>query len=103
MFRGCRYMENQVAFHHFVPKNKDQESCSELISRVDESAPSDSSVTAFVDRLADGTFRTVISVKAVCGKFYSEATNFSLVSSIKQAQQAMLNSLDEWKSRRFRS
>jgi hypothetical protein len=71
------------------------------MSHVDELAPSDSSVNAMINQLADGTFHTIIAIQAACGRFYAEAKTSSLTSSLHQAQKNILKSLATWKNVRF--
>jgi len=75
--------------------------CSQIMSHVDELAPSDSSVNAMINQLADGTFHTIIAIQAACGRFYAEAKNSSLLTSLHQAEKNILKSLASWKNVRF--
>ncbi len=91
------YFENSA----IVPENTEFIKCSDLMSHVEEMAPSDSNVYARVNQLRDGTFHTIISINASCGRFYAEAKTGTLVSSLKSAQSGILKKLDHWKSIRF--
>lgn len=75
--------------------------CSQIMSHVDELAPSDSSVNAIINQLADGTFHTIIAIQAACGRFYAEAKTASLLSSLHQAERNILKTLANWKNVRF--
>ncbi len=78
----------------------------EIMSRIEELAPSDAKVSAIIKRLADGTYHTMIPVLATDerfsnGKFYAEAKTNSMMSSLRAAQAEMLGKLREWKANRF--
>ena len=94
-------MKNYFEKSEIVPKNAEYVKCSDLMSRVEDMAPSDSNVYAKVNQLHDGSFHTIIAINATCGRFYAEAKTTSLVSSLKSAQNSILKKLDHWKSIRF--
>lgn len=99
-------MKNYFKLSSVQPGGSEFALCSELMSRVDELAPSDSSVSARISRLADGTYHTLIPIRSADrkfagGQFYAEAKTRSLISSLKAAQAEMLMKLREWKSERF--
>ncbi len=94
-------MESQVNYTHFTPDRKDQQSCTQIISMINDLAPSDSYVEARVDQSEDGSFNASISVSASCGDFKAESSGFSLLGSFKKAQRGILDSMNEWKSKRF--
>ena len=62
-------MDQALKFRHFIPSSSDQQLCNSHLTMIQDLAPADSYVDVIVDKLADGTFRTVISIKAICGKF----------------------------------
>jgi hypothetical protein len=68
---------------------------------VTDLSPSDAWVRAIVDRVSDGTYRSIISVKGFSGEFDSESSGFSLLASLKKAQRNLLNSIKDWKKHRF--
>lgn len=99
-------MKNYFKLSSVTPRGKDFIIGSELMSRIDDLAPSDANVTAIIQQLADGTYLTRIPVRAADGvfadgQFYSEAKNGSLLASLRAAQVEILNKLSEWKRNRF--
>lgn len=99
-------MKNYFKLSSVQPGGSEFLLCSELMSRIDDLAPSDATVSARISRLADGTYHTLIPVRAADqkfsgGQFYAEAKTRSLLSSLKAAQAEMLMKLREWKSERF--
>lgn len=95
-------MKNYFRQSKIRPANSDEYiKCSQIMSHVDELAPSDSSVNAMINQLADGTFHTIIAIQAACGRFYAEAKTASLLSSLHQAEKNILKSLASWKNVRF--
>lgn len=99
-------MKNYFKHSQVKPGRSDFAFCSELLSRIDDLAPSDAKVTAIISRMADGMYHTLIPVRAsdsrfADGSFYAEARTKSLISSVKQAQAEMLNKLKDWKASRF--
>lgn len=99
-------MKNYFKTSSVQPGGSDFVLCAELMSRIDDLAPSDAKVSAFISRLADGTYHTLIPVRAADkmfedGKFFAEAKTQSLVSSLKEAQRQILIKLREWKEARF--
>jgi hypothetical protein len=91
---------NVMYFPNLFPSYDDQPVCTKMMSRIDDLAPSDSKTHAIINLLADGTYHTIIAISALCGQFKVEATARSLVSSLKEAQEDMLNTLAEWKRQR---
>ena len=94
-------MKNLLFYSGTKPSGADYPECSDIMSKVDDLAPSDSRVDAVINLLTDGTYHTVIAINAITGKFKSEAKTRTLVSSLKQAQRSMLTILAEWKGTRF--
>ncbi|GEM_PF-2767443 len=94
-------MENQVRYKDFTPNKSEQQVCSNILSMINELAPSDSFVQAKVKQDVDGTYKASIQISASCGDFKSECTDNSLLSSFKKAQNDILNEVKEWKSHRF--
>lgn len=94
-------MKNYFEKSAVVPKKDDFVKCSDLMSQVEDMAPSDSNVYARVNQTTDGSFHTIISINASCGRFYAEAKTSTFVSSLKSAQNGILKKLDHWKSIRF--
>ena len=94
-------MKNYFTKSAIVPNQEEAMSCNQIMSTIDDLAPSDANVNAVIHRLADGTFHTLIAIQATCGKFYAEAKNGNLLSSLRQAQNNMIHSLDTWKLSRF--
>lgn len=94
-------MESKVSYKHFTPNSKEHQVCSELMRLVNDLSPSDSNVEATIDRVADGSFKAVISVKGFCGHFDSESSDVSLLSSFKKAQRGLLETISDWKRQRF--
>ena len=94
-------MKNQVLFKHFSPSYADQQAFTNHFSMIQDLAPADSSVMMIVNKLSDGTFHTIIDIKALCGKFYSEAKEISSLASIKQAKNVVLGKILDWKKIRF--
>lgn len=88
-------------FPDLVPSNKDYAVCTNAMTKIFDLAPSDSSVQAFINLLADGTYHTVIAINALIRPFKSEAKTSSLSTSLIQAQQNMLAALADWKKGRF--
>ena len=75
--------------------------CNQLMSNIDELAPSDANVNAMIDRHADGTYHAFIAIRASCGQFFAEAKTTNLMTALKQAQNKIMDSLDNWKGTRF--
>lgn len=99
-------MKNYFKFSNVKPSSAEFPSCFEIMSRIDDLAPSDASVSAIIHRLADGNYHTMIPVKATdarfsTGLFFSEAKHHSLTTSLKSAQAKMLKKLRKWKEKRF--
>lgn len=95
-------MKNYFGHSKVRPTNSQELlECSQIMSNVDELAPSDSSVNAMISQLADGTFHSIIAIQAACGRFYAEAKTSSLLSSLHQAERNILKSLASWKNVRF--
>ncbi|MBC7457453.1 MAG: hypothetical protein H7235_04190 [Bdellovibrionaceae bacterium] len=94
-------MKNYFTKSAVKPSQDDYMSCNQLMSAVDDLAPSDANVNAMIDRHADGTYHAFIAIQASCGKFFAEAKTTSLMTSLKQAQNKILSSLDTWKGTRF--
>lgn len=95
-------MKNYFRQSKIRPSNSDEMmKCSQIMSNVDDLAPSDSSVNAMINQLADGTFHTIIAIQATCGRFFAEAKTTSLMSSLHQAEKNILKSLASWKNVRF--
>ena len=80
-------MESIVSYQHFIPNRIENQMCSELMGLINDLSPSDSTVQAVVDRISDGSFKTIISVKGFCGNFNSESSSFSLLSSLKKLKR----------------
>jgi len=76
--------------------------CSALMAQIRDSAPSDSSIRALINKLEDGTHQTIINIKAAQGDFISSASQNSLVSSLKEAKEEIMDRLVDWKIRRFK-
>lgn len=95
-------MKNYFKLSNVLPERAEYATCLQIMSNVDDLAPSDSHVNAVISQLADGTYHTIIAIKAACGHFYAEAKTSSLVLSLKHAQKNMLKNLEEWKSLRFK-
>ncbi|MEQ1875070.1 MAG: hypothetical protein ABL958_00395 [Bdellovibrionia bacterium] len=91
---------NVMYFPNLLPSHDDRPVCSNMMSRIDDLAPSDSKTNAIVNLLADGTYHTVIAISALCGQFKTEAKAKSFVSSLTEAQHGMLRTLAEWKQKR---
>ncbi|CAN5643139.1 hypothetical protein BH10BDE1_BH10BDE1_11630 [soil metagenome] len=99
-------MKNYFKRSSVKPGRSEFAACWEIMSRIDDLVPSDAKVYAIINRLADGTYHTLIPVRAADarfseGKFFTEAKTSSLVSSLKEAQGEMLKKLRDWKSNRF--
>lgn len=94
-------MKNYFTQSTIVPTPEDIINCNQLMSTVDDLAPSDANVHANIDRLADGSYYTNIAIQATCGKFFAEAKNNNLLSALRHAQNQILASLDLWKCNRF--
>ena len=94
-------MENNVRYTHFTPNKNEKQICSDLLKRINDMAPSNSFIAAFVDQDIDGNYKASISVDAVCGNFHVESLDCSLVNSFRKAQKDLLRNLNEWKSQRF--
>ena len=88
-------MKNYFKKSNVKPRGSELFVCSEIMSRIDDMAPSDAKVSAIIRQLADGTYHTLIPVLATDekfsrGQFFSEAKTHSLVSSLRAAQAEML-------------
>ena len=94
-------MNNQLQFKHFIPSYADQQVCSKYFSIIEDLAPSDSNVKMIVNKMADGTFHTIIDIKSFCGKFYSEAKELTSMNSIISAKNTVLGKISDWKKLRF--
>jgi hypothetical protein len=99
-------MKNYFKSSSVKPRGPEYTACWEIMSRIDELVPSDAKVSALINRLADGTYHTLIPVRAADGpfadgQFYTEAKTRSLISSLRAAQSEMLRKLKEWKVGRF--
>ena len=94
-------MKNILSYSGTQPSGEDYSECTDIMSKVDDLAPSDSHVDAVIKLLTDGTYHTTIAINAICGNFQSQAKTRTLVSSLKQAQRSMLAILAEWKGTRF--
>ena len=94
-------MKNQLLFTHFKPSYADHQICSNYFTMIEDLAPADSTVSMIVNKMADGTFHTIIDIKSFCGKFYSEAKDLSSLNSIKAAKNTVLNKISDWKKLRF--
>ena len=99
-------MKNYFKRSSVKPRDSELFACSELMSRIDDLAPSDAKVSAIIKKLADGTYHTLIPVLATDerfsnGKFYAEAKTNSMLSSLRAAQAEILTKLRDWKANRF--
>ena len=94
-------MKNYFKRSEIKPRGTELIACSELMSRIDDLAPSDASVSAIIQRRPDGMFHTLIPIRAAGGSFFSEAQTNSLISSLRAAQSEMLSKLRDWKQSRF--
>jgi hypothetical protein len=94
-------MEDKVNFRHFSPNRNECAVGARLMKLIEELAPSDSYIQAFVDKVSDGTYKAIITVKALCGNFSCECSDLSPEDSLRTAQKSVLKSLDEWKQHRF--
>ena len=94
-------MDCKVKYKHFTPDHEEHQKCSDLMGLIDDLSPSDSTVQAIIDRVSDGTYKTIISVKGFCGAFDSESSGLSLLSSLKKAHRGVLDNLSAWKRQRF--
>ncbi len=99
-------MKNYFKTSDVQPRGSEFVLCAEMMSRIDDLAPSDASICARISRLADGTYHTLIPVRAAdkmfaSGQFFAEAKTQSLVSSLKEAQHQILRKLREWKAERY--
>ncbi len=94
-------MQNQLLFKHFSPSYADQQTFTNHFSMIQDLAPADSTVSMIVNKMADGTFHTIIEIKALCGKFYSEAKEITSLASIKTAKNTVLAKILDWKRLRF--
>ncbi len=92
---------NQLQFKHFSPSYADHQVCANYFSMVQDLAPADSNISMIVNKLADGTFHTIIDIKSFCGKFYCEAKELTSVNSIKEAKNKVLGKISDWKKQRF--
>lgn len=96
-------MENQVRYKDFTPNKNEQQVCSNILTMINDLAPSDSYIQARVKQGPDGTYKSSIIISALCGDFKSECTDTSLVSSFKKAQHGIISEVNKWKSHRFHS
>ncbi|MBC7743010.1 MAG: hypothetical protein H7061_12490 [Bdellovibrionaceae bacterium] len=96
-------MKNQLMFEHFKPSYADQQLCTNHFSMIEDLAPADSTIQMIVKKMADGTFHTIIDIKAFCGKFYSEAQDIASLKSIQIAKKSILGKISDWKSLRFKT
>ncbi len=94
-------MKNHLFYTNLAPCAADEQSCSREMARIFDMAPSDSCMVTLINKLADGTYHTVIAIHALCGPFRAEANKISLVLSLKDAQKNMQTTLVEWKKTRF--
>lgn len=94
-------MKNYFKRSEVKPRGFELLTCSELMSRIDDLAPSDASVSAMIERSSDGMFHTLIPIRGSGGSFVSEARTNSLISSLRAAQREMLSKLRDWKEHRF--
>ena len=94
-------LNNLLFFPNLSPCKVDSQACKDMMSRVEDLAPYDSTVKATISLLADGTYHTIIAVSAVCGLFESEGKTRLLVTSLKQAQKSIFKVLVDWKKQRF--
>ncbi|MBL7543344.1 MAG: hypothetical protein JNL11_05980 [Bdellovibrionaceae bacterium] len=92
---------NNVTYTHFTPDQKERQVCSDILTMINDLAPSDSFVEAHVNQESDGTYKARISVDAIFGHFKSESSDLSFSNSLKKAQRGLLENLVEWKSQRF--
>lgn len=94
-------MKNYFTKSTVLPGQDDYMDCNQLMANIDDLAPSDANVNAMIDRHADGTYHAFIAIQASCGKFFAEAKTTNLMTSLIQAQNKILDSLDTWKGTRF--
>lgn len=94
-------MKNYFTKSSVKPSSEDYLTCNQLMTLVDDLAPSDANVNAMIDRLEDGTYHAFIAIQASCGKFFAEAKTANLTTSLKQAQNKILDRLVSWKGTRF--
>ncbi|MBC7419690.1 MAG: hypothetical protein H7328_03085 [Bdellovibrio sp.] len=94
-------MKNELSFKHFIPSYADQQTFTTHLSMIEDLAPADSTVSMIVNKLADGTYHTIIDIKSFCGKFYSEAKEITSLASIKTAKNTVLSKILDWKKKRF--
>ena len=94
-------MNNTLLFKHFSPSYADQQAFTNHFSMIQDLAPADSTISMIVNKMADGTYHTIIDIKSFCGKFYSEAKELSSLASIKTAKNAVLGKILDWKKLRF--
>ena len=94
-------MKNYFTKSTVKPSADDYVNCHQLMFHIDELAPSDANVNAMIDRHPDGTYHAFIAIQASCGKFFAEAKTTNLMTSLKQAQNKIMDSLANWKGTRF--
>lgn len=94
-------MKYQLSFTHFNPSPADRQTFSNQLSMIQDLAPADSTVCMIISKLADGTYHTIIDIKAFCGKFYSEAKEMTSLASMKSAKHHVLSEILDWKRLRF--
>lgn len=99
-------MKNYFKSSTVQPNEFELGRCFDLMSRIDELAPSDATVSAIIRRLANGSYHTIIPVRATdsnfaSGSFFAEGNDLSLAASLKSAQAKMLEKLRKWKLERF--
>lgn len=92
---------SSVTYKHFTPNHQQRRVCADILTMINELAPSDSFVEAQVNQEADGSYKASISVDAMCGNFKSESSDSSFLRSLIKAQRGLLENLDEWKTQRF--
>ena len=90
-------------FKHFKPTYADQQIYTNHLSMIEDLAPADSTIQMIVKKMSDGTFHTIIDIKAICGKFYSEAQELTSMNSIQLAKKSILSKISEWKRLRFQT
>jgi hypothetical protein len=94
-------MRRNFVFKNCNPSPLEDKDCGRLFDLVWEKSPSDSGVSAVVEKKTDGSFMTTIEIFSSLAKFHSSASHPSISLSAEYAVSRVLDSYHEWRIGRF--
>lgn len=94
-------MERRFLFKNFIPSTSTRDYCSRKFHKIFGESPSGSKVSAKVVKDNDSLYHTSIEITAVCGKYWAQAADAAVLTSVKKATDKLSELMTDWRSRRF--